>query len=608
MFGVVVTPPLNEAEIMHAVFVNEKEPLLFIRKTSGVQFSRMSKQERKEMEKAQKNKSVDFGDWIEFEQCDIANGCIAKYQKIYPLNPSRSDGENLQIESVCVFPPLGHGWDNFCYCRLFGRVAVDPEFKNCFLADVAYRQVTRISSLSVSFGEYIDVAEDQNIVTEVPWNHRDPRFVATADSDSENDAESNYFSKLMYPYEVYDVQGVLISERNIYSADYPDVRIVLAYVKRERRTPVGGRMYFTAYYSVPLQSYVVRSYRSFEQKPFIVKLFDFGSLFLLEVNVKWDQDLPMGYLWSRNKELGLIYDSDGLLVPALLGKSPYASVHVYVADTGPSRLSRFSIKDLSDAATRRVDAVTCNGYTDISDSGLFLGNDSVLASRYYCLKIVFDENSQEGWKKLRPGTWIKFTAGSSCGLPNFKVKSWSTAIDPLLLPVRVIPISNGYAFKARGYFEQELSAVKSPIFGFIEIPLNKRSSMVPKEKGVTIIWVREDKANTKARFVLHSLTVPKPLEAETMQGVQSPNAVNGVEKDPIIGEIQPIVPCKRIECAGRILLQRCLRNSDVKKYLSEASREFLYSKIAKLLELEKPIAGEPCTSTEGMFGDIVISP
>lgn len=78
--------------------------------------------------------------------------------------------------------------------------------------------------------------------------------------------------------------------------------------------------------------------------------------------MKWAPELPMGHLWSKDKDLGLIHDSDGLLLPALLGKNPYAPLCVYVADTGPSHLSRFGIKDLSDLATSKANAVMNSGY------------------------------------------------------------------------------------------------------------------------------------------------------------------------------------------------------------------------------------------------------
>lgn len=81
--------------------------------------------------------------------------------------------------------------------------------------------------------------------------------------------------------QICGVEGVLVSERNVYCSEYRDVEISLAYVKRVRRTAVGCRINFNAYYSIPLQLYVVRSYRHLEQKSFIAKPFEFGSMFLV---------------------------------------------------------------------------------------------------------------------------------------------------------------------------------------------------------------------------------------------------------------------------------------------------------------------------------------
>lgn len=41
-----------------------------------------------------------FGDWIEFEEQDIVEGCIGNYVKIYPLKPCRSSGGRLQVTTI----------------------------------------------------------------------------------------------------------------------------------------------------------------------------------------------------------------------------------------------------------------------------------------------------------------------------------------------------------------------------------------------------------------------------------------------------------------------------------------------------------------------------
>lgn len=51
MYGVVVTPPLYETEIMHVVYVEEKVPLLFIKQTPVTNRAKLTKQERKDLDK-----------------------------------------------------------------------------------------------------------------------------------------------------------------------------------------------------------------------------------------------------------------------------------------------------------------------------------------------------------------------------------------------------------------------------------------------------------------------------------------------------------------------------------------------------------------------------
>uniref|UniRef100_A0AAF5PLB0 Uncharacterized protein n=1 Tax=Wuchereria bancrofti TaxID=6293 RepID=A0AAF5PLB0_WUCBA len=594
MYGVVVTPPLNETEIMHVVYVEEKIPLLFIKRIPISNRAKLTKKEYKDFEKTERSRSLVFGDWIEFEERDVVEGCIEKYVKIFPLNSCRSNGNHLQIESTCVFSPSARGWENECYCELFGKVRVDPELRNCFLADVAYRcwisvEVTRISSLNVELGEYIDVSEEQNLVNEAPWNHEDPRFVTIVSSDTdESDSNPKQISSVpvSFPYEICGVQGVLVSERNVYSSQYPDVKIALAYVRRGRHTPVGSRIQFNAYYSIPLQSYVIRSYRALVKQSFIAKPFEFGSQFLLEIYAKWEPNLPMGHLWSENKDFGLIYDADSLLLPILLGKNPYAPVRVYVADIGPSRLSRFAIKDLSDMATTKANVVMNTSYAELSDDGLVLGDGSLLASRYLYLKIRFDSSSQKGWDKLVPGTWIKFTASSPAGIPDFRIKTWNLTTNPLLVQIHALPTCSGYVFEACGFFEEELSAVKSTVFGFIEIPREKRLLMNPRDKGVTILWVREDKRNKRARFILYSV--------EALQTVDAGKDTEEKSLEPLMDEAEQcyvtekfILPCKRIDCEGKQLLQRCFNNRAVVNSLIQASADELLAGIVKLLTAEK---------------------
>ncbi|VDN41526.1 unnamed protein product, partial [Gongylonema pulchrum] len=316
----------------------------------------------------------------------------------------------------------------------------------------------------------------------------------------------------------------------------------------------------------------------------------------------------MGFLWSKDKQLGLVHDSDGVLLPALLGKNPYAPMSVFVVDTGISRLSRFQVKYLSDMTASKVNAVANSGYVrkfgeekcyavslvasvvqreklvtwvmrtvcvyifflmypssnifnvyhsiptmvgnsiaseirnvieafcksrtfqncnlsimsqfqpDILDDGLFLGDNSVLSPNYLCVKIRFDDNSQEGWDKLQPGMWIKFKAYSPKGQPDFRIKAWSQNTSPHSSPVLAVETFTGYVFEARGTYEGVLGALKSPVFGFIEIPSEKRAQMKPKAKGVSVVWVREGRANAKTRFVLHSVEKPSHDDEQEAAG------------------------------------------------------------------------------------------
>lgn len=51
MYGVVVTPPLCETEIMYVIFVEQKIPLLFIKRAPAINRAKLTKQERKDLDK-----------------------------------------------------------------------------------------------------------------------------------------------------------------------------------------------------------------------------------------------------------------------------------------------------------------------------------------------------------------------------------------------------------------------------------------------------------------------------------------------------------------------------------------------------------------------------
>ncbi|VDO10042.1 unnamed protein product [Brugia timori] len=166
-----------------------------------------------------------------------------------------------------------------------------------------------------------------------------------------------------------------------------------------------------------------------------------------------------------------------------------------------------------------------------------------------------------------------------------------------------------FQFEASGFFDEELSALKSTVFGFIEIPREKRSLMIPRDKGVTIVWVREDKRNKRARFVLHSVEAPQTVddgndtekkslgslmnEAEQCYVIEKVNlssfhAEKSKSNNKNFCEILSfILPCKRIDCKGKQLLKRCFNNRAVVNSLIQASTDELLTGIVKLLTAEK---------------------
>lgn len=83
--------------------------------------------------------------------------------------------------------------------------------------------------------------------------------------------------------------------------------------------------------------------------------------FQLEVSVKWE-GLPFGYVWTRNKQLGIVHDPEGILSAALLSSLRLSVFRVYVTDTGPSAFSRFRLRELASTLSVDGDSLTKNGH------------------------------------------------------------------------------------------------------------------------------------------------------------------------------------------------------------------------------------------------------
>lgn len=73
--------------------------------------------------------------------------------------------------------------------------------------------------------------------------------------------------------------------------------------------------------------------------------------------------MPYGYFWSKNKVLGLIHDSKGLLLPFLLNDNlKHDIIQVFVVDTGPNAFSRFGVKELCDSAVEKMNKTKLRGF------------------------------------------------------------------------------------------------------------------------------------------------------------------------------------------------------------------------------------------------------
>uniref|UniRef100_A0A915A2S0 Uncharacterized protein n=1 Tax=Parascaris univalens TaxID=6257 RepID=A0A915A2S0_PARUN len=257
-----------------------------------------------------------------------------------------------------------------------------------------------------------------------PWNRGDPRFAVHIGHDGEVLSKTAVLHSDLPNY-LCDACGLLVNERTVYCSRYAHIPIQLAYVMQPCVANIGDRIKFQAMFSIFLNGYVVNVYRKVHSAPSIpYKLSNFGLRALLEVSVKWE-GLPFGYVWTRNKQLGIIHDPEGILSAALLSPLRLSVFRVYVTDTGPSAFSRFRLRGLASTLTVDGDNLTKNGHMFVGKlMGISTGNGSVFAPKYGTLEIQFGMKSTVGWERVRPGSWISFTMASDPRPPLFTVIEW----------------------------------------------------------------------------------------------------------------------------------------------------------------------------------------
>uniref|UniRef100_A0A9J2PGL4 Uncharacterized protein n=1 Tax=Ascaris lumbricoides TaxID=6252 RepID=A0A9J2PGL4_ASCLU len=535
--GLVVSEPRPmHPYIMQAVFVDKNSPMLFTRRYDLTDRPYRSRLERKYVEKKDKERNLLPGDWIEFGA--PRGGYIRDYEKVFPLCENRVIGGKLQVESICVFSPRTENVQVICMSELFGRVAVSVETSERFLANVALKcwlcvEVYRMT-LTVTFSEFISVANDQSFVAATPWNRGDPRFAIHIGHDGEVLSKVAMLHSDL-PNHLCDACGLLVNERTVYCSRYAQIPIQLACVVQPCEVNIGDRIKFQAMFSIFLNGYVVNAYRK------------------LEVSVKWE-GLPFGYVWTRNKQLGIVHDPEGILSAALLSSLRLSVFRVYVTDTGPSAFSRFRLRELASTLSVDGDSLTKNGHMFVGKLiGISTGNGSIFAPKYGTLKIHFGMKSTAGWEQVKPGSWISFTMASDPQPPLFTVIEWERISK---LPVQCFLTPDDYQFQTRVRFNSLLSVLESEVFGFIDDPHEKLPLSGRNGSGDDLsVWVKQGNAACRTPFILASVD-------------------------------EPVLPCVRANCSAYRILCHLISNPDVVSSFTESYAEDLLQRIRSALTLD----------------------
>lgn len=78
--------------------------------------------------------------------------------------------------------------------------------------------------------------------------------------------------------------------------------------------------------------------------------------------------------------------------------------------------------------------------------------------------------------------------------------------------VELSQLYSAIQFEARGIYDRTIRALKTRHFGFIEVPSEMNEAVASKmENGVIYMWVREADSYSRARFLLHSVNMPRAV-------------------------------------------------------------------------------------------------
>ncbi|VDM51138.1 unnamed protein product [Toxocara canis] len=280
-----------------------------------------------------------------------------------------------------------------------------------------------------------------------PWNREFHRYVVEVhDEEDENEccdmSPDNGFG---LPAVLTDMVGLRTGGHTVLCFKYKHVPFLLAYCPPNRNSTLGDVIVFDASYSGPLRAYVIDFFKKKADVPsYGSKMMNFGTLPVLEVSARLS-GLPLGYLRAVNDDLGIVHDRHGLLTPALLSAPKETIFEVYVADMRPNAFSRLSIRDVSEGTANLVKRYAALGYKPLKDlEGITIGSGRVFSREYAMLQIRFGNGSTDGWEELTPGTWIKFSAASDKGSPDFVVQKWTKSFERAAETVQHVCISEKY--------------------------------------------------------------------------------------------------------------------------------------------------------------------
>uniref|UniRef100_A0A0N5AIW9 Ig-like domain-containing protein n=1 Tax=Syphacia muris TaxID=451379 RepID=A0A0N5AIW9_9BILA len=605
MIGVVVSPIRESEKSLLVIYIKRTVPLLRVRNVSRLLFG--NRINRKLAEKLVKRKGLESGDWISFQADDVKNGIIEEYEKIPPVMKCRFDCEVMQIQDECVFYKCEDG-EYLCYSIFFGYISVDSSVAARFLINVPFLSWVSVDYRSssedifFSFGEYVQLSDNQFSAKIAPWNSNNPCFFTSSDMVLDEDAGN------CCTLQTRDGEGIITGTRTVFSKELNGQSVLFAYVDSSHLDYPGSFIRFKATYNCYIKAYIIYDYFITSKMKIPSVAIAFGQVHLLTVEVCCSSDLPFGYVTEIKYGLGIIGDPEKMLAPLMIGRFSKKFYTVLIEDTGVGVFCRFLIKDVTENTKFQIMAELKAEEKAATYQGLYIGNGVVFVLERSTLDFQFSESDQKlnEVKELKIGTYITFKIKKSItdGPHVHIIEEWRVINSSKLPRCNTYITATECLFETRCSYLNEIGIYMSKEFGYLDDPNGVVSNKDKQEQRMRMVWVKYKMPRSRTPFAIKSLHSPVTHDFKECEEVFNKCSVsdNGIYSKPatitnnynkqlinsIVDEAlgENRVQCLLPNCKGKELLIRILNDEKLLHDLCEAGKQDLVIRMKCMVNVD----------------------